>query len=187
MHGFLTSASVLVLATAQQQLFSISTSPMTASGTSAYVAPMAPTVQAMGSAPYYFQPAVPAPAAERGQPGQSFSVYGAAAFVASAQVAMLAVKAGSRGRKAPAKKAAATFEGRVVPPPPGASWPGKSSELTTAGELVVGLVSGPFRLVKAFFSEENWVIQAYRLLAGLPAANTEEQIKKKGKATNNRR
>jgi len=57
----------------------------------------------------------------------------------------------------------------------GSTWPGKSTELTFAGEVVATLIAAPFRLVKAFFSEENWLVQAVTLVAGLPEANKNEK------------
>jgi hypothetical protein len=189
----------------------------------------------MGSAPYYYQPVAPASVAVRGQQGESFAVYAAAAVLvgavaslstvgrdrrqavaeldvdsatSAATVAMLAVKGGRKPVKKGAKKAEGSSpfsfgfnSGSVKPtgrkttgrqtagrqtsrrgepaertiPNRGSTWPGKSTELTFAGEVVATLIAAPFRLVKAFFSEENWLVQAVTLVAGLPEANKKEK------------
>jgi hypothetical protein len=207
MYGFLTSMLALASGEASRALFSpptMYTSPMAAPGISAYGAPVAANVQTMGSVPYYFEPV--APASERGQPGESFAFYAAAAGlcgavaslytvgrdrrqaavaeldVESVNVAMLAVKGKAGGRKpvkkAPVRKAAAKRGAAATPvarrsSSSASSWPGRSTEVTGLGEVVVTLASAPFKLVKAFFSKENWLYQAFDIVVNLPKNNAD--------------
>jgi hypothetical protein len=96
------------------------------------------------------KPATRKPAAKTNGGSSSFSFFGSGGVKPTAKTTGRTIKA--TGRRAGQKKA-------------------EPKELPFAGQAVVTLLSAPLLLTKAFFSKENWLYQAIKLVVELPEKN----------------
>jgi len=94
-------------------------------------------------------PAKRAPAKKPAAKNEGFSLFSSGSVKPTAKTSARKVK--SSGRRA----------GQKV----------EEEELPFGGQVVVTLLSAPLLFVKAFFSKDNWALQAFNTIASLPEAN----------------